>query len=146
MTELVGSTMTQLMAGDGLLIDMSTVQAYVDEIVETPVVPASDPAARDRGAELFKQAQCDTCHAGAQLTDNQAHPVLTPATLSIDDAFTSANTPALHALKLRAPLFHDGRADGLRDALTRPDADQMWKGERLTPPQLDDLIVYLESL
>ncbi|HEY1553062.1 MAG TPA: hypothetical protein VGG28_34765, partial [Kofleriaceae bacterium] len=43
MDALVDATITQLMAGDDLLVDDSSVQAYLDEIVRAPVAPAGDP-------------------------------------------------------------------------------------------------------
>jgi mono/diheme cytochrome c family protein len=145
MAELVNNTMTQLMGGDGLLIVASTVQAYVDEIVERPEPPPADEAAVARGAQLFIDAQCQSCHPPNNLTDGKLHAVLSPESLMADDVITSTNTPALHGLWFRAPFFHDGRASDLRDLLTRKDA-QLGNALQLSPSQVDDLIVYLETL
>jgi DNA-binding beta-propeller fold protein YncE/mono/diheme cytochrome c family protein len=145
MADLVHSTMTELMAGDGLLIDATTVQPFVDEIVEKPEAPPVDAAAAARGADVFVSAQCSLCHPASNLTDGAFHAVLTPESLSADDVFTAANTPALHGLWFRAPFFHDGRSKDLRDLLTRPDAS-LGLASSLTSQQLDDLIVYLETL
>ena len=42
MAALVNATITGLMAGDDLLVDPTTVQAFVDETVLAPVGPAQD--------------------------------------------------------------------------------------------------------
>ena len=65
-----------------------------------------------------------------------------------DDAFPTANTPALHGLSLRAPYFHDGRSPlrSARDLLTRPDAAMHGGASAPSRPTVDDLIAYLQSL
>ncbi len=145
---LVESTVVDLMAGDGLLVDGSTVTAYIDEIVLPPLPPPPDPAAVARGLAVFTSpaAACATCHYGPDLTDNGMHAVLDPMSLHADDVFTLANTPALHALFLRAPYFHDGRATSLRDLLTRPDAARHGGAAQLPAGELEDLLAYLGSL
>ncbi len=147
--DLVDSTVVDLMAGDGLLIDESTVTAFIDEIVAAPLPPLPDAAAVARGASaLFNAAPagCATCHSGADFTDDGFHAVLDPMSLSADDAFPVANTPALHGVSLRPPYFHDGRAAELRDLLTRPDAAMHGGAAQLSAGDLDDLIAYLGSL
>jgi YVTN family beta-propeller protein len=146
--DLVDSTVVDLMAGDGLLVDGSTVAAYIDEIVTPPLPPALDPAAVARGQALFDAppAACGTCHGGADHTDDGFHVVLDPMSLHDDDTFPTANTPALHGLFGRAPYFHDGRATDLNDLLTRPDAAPHGGASALSPGQRDDLIAYLWSL
>jgi DNA-binding beta-propeller fold protein YncE len=148
MPALVHSTMTNIMGGDGLLVDVSTVQAFIDEIVQAPVLPPSDAAAVARGKALFSSAdvKCATCHAGAITTDDLLHTVLNPTSLTADDAIPATNTPGLHGVFLRAPYFHDGRATDLHDVLTRPDAAAMGHTQGLSASQLDDLIAYVQSL
>jgi cytochrome c553 len=146
--DLVRATITDLMAGDGLLVDADSVAAYLDEIVAPPIPPARDAGAVARGRDVFASAEagCATCHGGPDLTDNGFHAVLEPMSLHADDAFTTCNTPALHGLFLRAPYFHDGRSPSLRDLLTRPDAAKHGDTSKLSAGQIDDLIAYLESL
>jgi YVTN family beta-propeller protein len=148
MSALVHDTMTNVMGGDGLLVDVSTVQAFIDEIVQPPVLPPSDPAAVARGKVLFDSpiVLCSTCHTGPYTTDDLIHTVLSPMTLSADDAIAAANTPGLHGVFLQAPYFHDGRASDLHDVLTRPDATGMGHTQGLSESQLQDLIAYLRSL
>ncbi len=151
MSDLVNATITTLMAGDGLLVDADSVRAYIDEIVVPPLPPSPSSAATaaaTRGRAVFasRAAGCLPCHGGPDFTDNAFHAVLDPMSLHADDAFPTANTPALHGLFLRAPYFHDGRATSLRDLLTRPDAAKHGGARALSPGDLDDLIAYLQSL
>jgi mono/diheme cytochrome c family protein len=146
--DLVAGTVTDLMAGDDLLVDGDSVRAYLDEIVAAPVPPPGDAAAIARGQAIFasEAAGCATCHSGPDFTDGAMHAVLDPESLSSDDVFPMANTPALHGLFARAPYFHDGRATDLRDLLTRGDAAKHGGAAALSPAELDDLIAYLGSL
>ncbi|MEO7113449.1 MAG: cytochrome D1 domain-containing protein [Polyangiaceae bacterium] len=148
MDDLAEATITDLMAGDGLLVDLPSVQAYIDEMVQPPVAPAGDANAIARGKILFESAdtQCSTCHSGADFTDDQLHAVLNPMSLSADDSFSTANTPALHGLFLRAPYFHDGRSPSLKDLLTRTDASAHGKTSQLASSDVSDLVAYLNSL
>lgn len=149
MDDLAEATITDLMAGDGLLVDLPSVQAYIDEIVQPPVAPAGDANAIARGKTLFDSAdtQCATCHSGADFTDDQLHAaVLNPMSLTSDDSFSTANTPALHGLFLRAPYFHDGRSASLGDLLTRTDASAHGKTSQLSASDVSDLVAYLNSL
>jgi cytochrome c peroxidase len=146
--DLVESTVVDLMAGDGLLVDGSTVTAYIDEIVAPSLPPPPDRDAVARGQAVFTStaAACATCHSGPDFTDAGFHAVLDPMSLSADDVLPVANTPALHGVSLRPPYFHDGRSGDLRDLLTRPDAAMHGGASALSPAEIDDLIAFLRSL
>jgi DNA-binding beta-propeller fold protein YncE/mono/diheme cytochrome c family protein len=148
MSELVESTMKNLMGGDGLLVDVTTVQAFIDEVVKAPVLPVSNAASVARGEAIFDSPEvgCSVCHSGSIFTDDKMHPVLDPMSLDPKDGIHTANTPGLHGVFLTAPYFHDGRSPSLEDLLTRPDAAAMGHHLQLTVAQRDDLIAYLESL
>jgi hypothetical protein len=148
MSDLVESTITNIMGGDGLLVDPSTVQAYIDEAVDAPVLPPPDMGAVARGERIFDSPAvgCSGCHAGAYLTDDELHTVLDPMSLDPEDGITASNTPGLHGIFLAAPYFHDGRASSLEDVLTRRDAAGMGHHMGLTPAQRSDLIAYVQSL
>lgn len=145
--DLVLATITGLMAGDALLIDRDAVRAYLDEIVLAPSKPF-DPEAAARGKALFEGAAsgCSACHYGPDLTDRSLHAVLSPMSLDPKDVIEAVDTPALHALSLRAPYFHDGRSPDLRDLLTRGDLAGHGDAGALTAEEQRDLIAYLESL
>ena len=142
MSALSESTMTSLMGGDGLLVDVSNVQAFVDEIVKPAILPAVDAAAVARGAATFQSFGCATCHAGPDFTDHQTHAVLVPESLTTDDAFSAADTPGLRGIFLSAPYFHDGRAPDL-DAVLH---SAMGNADTLTDAQRADLVAFLKSL
>jgi hypothetical protein len=144
--DLVEGTVVNLMAGDGLLVDGSTVSAYLDEMVLPPLPPRGDQASVARGAVTFASTCATTCHSGPDHTDNGFHAVLAPMSLRSDDMFAQANTPALHGLFLRAPYFHDGRASDLRDLLTRADAAPHTGAAKLSSQDIDDLVAFLGSL
>ena len=148
MGDLVEGTMTNLMAGDGLLVDVSTMQPYLDEAVLAPVLPAVDAASVTRGDALFHAApmKCAGCHEGALLTDDLLHTVLSPMSLTSDDVIPASNTPGLHGMFLMAPYLHDGRAETLHDVLTQPYAEGMDHTAALSEADLSDLIAYVNSL
>jgi DNA-binding beta-propeller fold protein YncE len=148
MSALVTSTITGVMGGDGLLVDVGTVQSYVDEILKAPVLPVTDSAAVARGSALFHSSAvgCASCHSGSYLTDDRLHAVLKPMTLHADDVFPEANTPGLFGVFLRAPYFHDGRAATLEDTLTQQYDPEMGHVGGLSADQVADLVAYLESL
>ncbi|HEY1955187.1 MAG TPA: c-type cytochrome [Polyangiaceae bacterium] len=142
MSALAAFTMTNLMGGDGLLVDVSNVQAFVDEIVKPAVLLPTDAAAVGRGAALFQSFGCVTCHAGADYTDRLTHAVLVPESLTSDDAFAAADTPGLRGIFANAPYFHDGRAADL-DAVLH---SAMGNADTLTDDQRADLVAFLRSL
>jgi mono/diheme cytochrome c family protein len=148
MSDLVENTMTNLMAGDGLLVDVSTVQPFIDEIVQAPVLPVTDAASVARGKALFDASpeNCSVCHSGSYFTDDKMHAVLQPMSLTSDDVFPTANTPGLHGMFLMAPYFHDGRAATLTDVLTQPYANEMDHTTGLSASEVADLVAYLNSL
>lgn len=148
MSDLATNTMTNLMAGDALLVDVGSIQRYIDEIVKPPLLPVTDPPSVQRGQVLFASPSigCATCHPSGAFTDDLLHPVLTPMSLHADDVFPTANTPGLLGVFLRAPYFHDGRAATLEDVLTQPYAAPMDHTAGLSSGDVDDLIAYLESL
>jgi hypothetical protein len=148
MSALVESTMVNLMGGDGLLVDTTTVQDYIDEVVQAPVLPPPDAAAVARGGAIFDSPAvgCSACHSGSSLTDDKMHVVLDPMSLDPADMIASSNTPGLHGIFLAAPYFHDGRATSLLDLLTREDAAAMGHHMDLTAAQRGDLIAFVESL
>jgi cytochrome c peroxidase len=149
MSDLTEFTMVNLMAGDGLLVDTTSIQPYIDEIVTTPSLPVTDAAAVSRGEALFKTVgatPCAHCHAGPYTTDDLLHAVLDPMSLEADDVISQSNTPGLRAVFLRGPYLHDGRSTSLTDVLTRSDASGMHPGGSLAAGDVSDLVAYLESL
>ncbi|MCU0671834.1 MAG: c-type cytochrome [Myxococcota bacterium] len=141
--ELTLATIRALLEGDGLLVELDAIAAYLEELAPPPPRPADDPAAAARGRALF-DARCASCHPGGG-SDGLAHPIAPPsedAAARLERAFT----PTLQAVRARPPYLHDGRAATLRDVLTTADPDARHGAADLSAPDLDDLVAYLETL
>lgn len=104
------------------------------------VPPRARPEALDaeRGRQLFARAECATCHAGAQLTNNQLVHVGTDET-----GFPpgGVNVPSLLGVGRTAPYLHDGSAATLREAVERHASTRA-----LSAAELEELLGYLEQL
>jgi mono/diheme cytochrome c family protein len=113
---------------------------WLDRIPAPTPVPAADVLAVERGRQVFEAAQCGSCHGGALYTNNQLVNVGTGGPFKV---------PSLVGVAARAPFMHTGCAPTLRDRFT-PGAcgggDAHGVTSTLTPVQIDDLVVYLESL
>ncbi len=120
--------------------DVRDLRAYLEGLPQ-PKPPALDELAVARGRALFESADtaCSSCHDGALLADGQQYDFATN--------LTQVDTPSLVGLAYSAPYYHDGSARTLRALLTDKAAVHgMGKTSQLDDAQLDDLIVYLESL
>jgi cytochrome c peroxidase len=122
--------------------------------------------AAKRGWDVFQQAGCNGCHAGALLTDLQYHNVGVGMGAAEPDVgrFKVTNveqnrgafkTPTLRDIAQSAPYFHDGSVATLEDAVTLMLAGGLpnqWKNTdklkpvQLTGSQFSDLIAFLKSL
>ncbi|XXY48426.1 cytochrome c [Sorangium sp. So ce269] len=115
---------------------------WIDSLPAPPVSPAPNAEAVARGEALFhdKTVDCASCHAGAQLTNNESFDVGT------DKAF---QVPSLVRIGARAPFMHDGCAATLKDRFGDPacgGGDKHGKTSHLSDEQIDDLVAYLETL
>jgi YVTN family beta-propeller protein len=105
-----------------------------------------------RGAQVFKKAGCDTCHAGNAFTNNTLADVGTFVVSGghADDARVrrrGLNTPSLLGLARSAPYLHDGSAASLKERLALGrDSNRHGQTAGLTDGELDDLVQYLLSL
>jgi cytochrome c553 len=105
-------------------------------------VTAGDADAVERGRGLFESAElgCASCHAGAQLTNNQTVDVGTGVALQV---------PSLHDVALRTPLMHDGCAKTLQERFSVSSCgggDSHGHTSQLTADALADLVAYLSTL
>ncbi|MGK3964291.1 c-type cytochrome [Sorangium sp. So ce118] len=115
---------------------------WIDSLPAPPVSPAPNAEAVARGEALFhdKTVDCASCHAGAQLTNNESFDVGT------DKAF---QVPSLVRIGARAPFMHDGCAATLKDRFIDPacgGGEKHGKTAHLSDEQIDDLVAYLETL
>lgn len=108
-----------------------------------PAPPAGvvNADASARGAVLFEQAGCATCHAAGDkglFTDNRLVNVGTGGKFKV---------PSLVGVGARAPFMHDGCAQTLMDRFTKcGGGDLHGATSALSQTQLTDLVEYLESL
>ena len=113
MSDLVESTMTNLMGGDGLLVDVNTVQAYIDEIVQAPVLPADGRGrGRARQGALRSADGRVRQRATRDVPDRRqaAHRARPDEPRSRTTIVPMRTRPACTASSCAAPYFHDGRA------------------------------------
>lgn len=116
---------------------------YVRSLAPPPSIRAARgelrPAAIARGKRLFQQTGCADCHAGSSYTSAEVYDV----GLVDEQGLRKFNPPSLRGVSQRGPLFHDGRATGLRDAMLRHRHGQ---SEPLDQDAAEDLLEFLESL
>jgi len=109
--------------------------------IPAPAPITGDPAAIARGQLLFETPSvgCVSCHNGALYTNNLVFDVGTGGGFKV---------PSLLGLANRAPFLHTGCAPTLMDRFTTCAGPAGVHGDtsKLTPEQLSDLVVYLESL
>jgi cytochrome c peroxidase len=127
--------------------------------LEPPVSPFDQgtlSAAARRGEELFQgKGGCIDCHAGPLLTDTALHATLTPKVNPEDTDLGAArsgplagafDTPQLRDVRNTAPYMHNGSLKTLRDVVEFYDERSSVAPLRLTDPEIDDLVAYLEAL
>lgn len=122
-----------------------------------------------RGAALFEEKQCATCHAGPHFTDSAMPGVkakdafhrlawpkdgvadtgLARITQTAEDA-GKFRTPGLRNVALSAPYMHDGEVATLGDAIRHHYADPGANDERLKrslgESDIRDVVAFLETL
>ncbi|HET9552341.1 MAG TPA: cytochrome c peroxidase [Anaeromyxobacteraceae bacterium] len=128
-----------------------------------------------RGRDLFfGRAACNQCHLGPNLTDSKFHNLGIgwreprpghPLEAGFDDPGRYAvthvaadlgafKTPSLRDCSRHAPYMHDGSVATLREAVAlywRAGVPNPWLSERMdlarfAPPEIDDLVAFLEAL
>jgi cytochrome c553 len=150
-TELTTSTIRGLMGGDALVIDASTIAAWMRELPLPPARPLSDEerSRADAGRLLFSspEAGCAGCHSGIAFTDGELHTGVLEPSSDPDARLDSSVTPSLRGVRARAPYFHDGRAVTLSDAVREHrNAQGDRYGDLLTADDIQSLTLYLETL
>jgi mono/diheme cytochrome c family protein len=126
--------------------------ADVDDLVSylhtLPPVPPLKPVPKDeadrtqvaRGEKIFLREGCTNCHIPPlTFTSHAVYDV----GLADEKGLKKFNPPSLRGVGRLRKLFHDNRANGLREVF-ETHGHQLAKP--LPAPELDDLIRYLESL
>jgi len=104
-----------------------------------------------RGAAAFTKANCNSCHAGALLTNLKSEQVGTLVTTgrSFDNGIVITNgidTPSLLGLARTAPYLHTGTAATLDDRINNNPGDKHGVTSTLSATERVDLIAYLKTL
>lgn len=115
--------------------DLDLLVSYLAQLPAPTLQPSGDAEIRARGAEVFAEQGCATCHVGSVGTDLQAYDVGTGGTF---------DTPSMRWLGLSAPYFHDGSAAMLYDVFALEGTHQLIYD--VSPQDIDALINYLLSL
>jgi len=104
---------------------------------------AQKSAAAQRGAAVFKKAECDKCHSGRYYTDLKPYDVGTKGVRDLAGDSAEFYTTTLADLWRTAPYLHDGSAATLKDVLTtRNVGDKHGTTSTLTTAEIDDLVQY----
>ncbi|MCU0497112.1 MAG: hypothetical protein MUF87_07160 [Anaerolineae bacterium] len=131
-------TMMNPVDGDnnsGLSPDLDTLSAYLLTLESPPAPPVADPILIERGAQIFTEQNCASCHSGAFGTDGLRYDVGTGDEIV---------TPALLSLWQSAPYFHDGSAMTLEDVFILPGAHQLIRTIEFS--EIEALAAYLKTL
>lgn len=142
MTTLMGDVFVNRMGGQQVnASQVAAIGSWLDGQSLLPKAAPHDPQAVERGKALFNDAKvaCASCHSGEHLTGNQSADVGTGKAFQV---------PSLIGIATRAPYMHNGCAKTLR---ARFDAacgggDRHGQTSHLAPNQIDDLVLYLETL
>jgi mono/diheme cytochrome c family protein len=137
-TGLVDSAAISPALGDphaGLSLDLDVLATYLGTLDAPPSPEVADAAVIERGAEVFAEQECATCHVGGIGTDNQAYDVETGGKF---------DTPSLRWLWTSAPYFHDGSAPTLRSIFLMPGPHQLIR--KISMDDVEALTAYLLAL
>lgn len=144
----------------GISDDLDALAAYVvslDAFLPSPWRDEGGESTPDAllVATIFTQLACDSCHAGATLTDSEfvgpADPLLHDVG-TITDASgqrlgmppPGLDTPTLRELWNSPPYLHDGSAATVREVFTAHNAAQLHGATAgLTEAEVDQLVAYL---
>jgi len=97
-----------------------------------------------RGRRLFNKAGCASCHPSPLYTDLKKYNIGTGKGLDENESF---DTPTLIEAWRTAPYLYDGRAETIKEVLTRHnDGDKHGKTSALTDEEINSLAAFILSL
>jgi cytochrome c peroxidase len=137
----IASTIKNTMQGEELAEqDVAALVSYLKTLSPPPVLESgAAPAHLASGQLLFGQLGCARCHAPPQFTSESVVDV----ELVDEQGQYRFNPPSLRGVTRRTNLFHDNRAQSLRDVFA-VHAHQLPRP--LTAEEQDSLLTYLRSL
>lgn len=153
--DFMSATVKDRMGGQELDEDtVAKLGAFIDAIPAPDNAFRGEPltAQQARGAALFAQAKCDTCHSGVAFTNNTNVDVGTFVRSGVlQDAVavirSGLNTPSLLGVGRTAPYLHDGSAPTLKARLMNGrESNLHGMTSQLSDADMDDLVAYLETL
>ncbi len=116
--------------------------AFLKTLPAAPSVSAArgelDISAIQRGQRVFTNSGCADCHHPEVFTSEGAYDV----GLADEAGHSQFNPPSLRGLSQRERFFHDNRAGNLTEVLQLHQPDV---ARRLSPAELRDLLIYLQS-
>ncbi|MBX7098068.1 MAG: c-type cytochrome [Myxococcaceae bacterium] len=147
LTDFMSHTVQRRMGGSGVSSAMEgQLKAFLSQVKlpDNPMKTDTLTPAQARGALVFTRAQCHTCHAGENLTDNRNADV---GTLVKGDALPKGlNTPSLLGLSRTGPYLHDGSAASLKARILQgQDGNRHGLTADLSGQDVDDLVAYLQT-
>lgn len=137
--DLMGTVFTQRMGGPAVDTAHASAIGHWLDTRPTQLPRASQSSASvARGAQVFEEAGCASCHSGAMLTNNQTVDVGTGRALQV---------PSLIGVARALPVMHDGCAHTLAERFD-PACGGRAHGAILgvDDPRVPDLVAYLETL
>jgi YVTN family beta-propeller protein len=145
LTDLLLPNPPQNTPHSGLSPDLDALVGYLNTLAlpGTLTTPADGVEQVARGAEVFAELECATCHAPPAFTNQQRADVGTGGAPG-ERTDGSFDTPSLRWVALSAPYFHDGRAATLQDVFAQPGAHQLVG--MVSQEDIDALIAFLSTL
>lgn len=141
----------------GLSRDLDALSAYSNshKFSLSPHAKGGLSEAAARGRKLFQSEAvgCAACHSGPFYSDStpaspfKVHDVGTGGDDPTEKMGPKYDTPTLLGVYRSAPYLHHGKAQTLREVLTKfnPE-DRHGKTRELSPGQIDDLVEFLKAL
>lgn len=128
--------------GDATTAQTLAMAEWLDTVQAPTRVTPADAVAVERGRQLFNDATvgCATCHAGPKLISTGWYDVGTGGKFQV---------PSLVGIADRTPYMHTGCAKTLRERFTNPacgGGDMHGTTSHLSPTELDDLLLYMQTL
>lgn len=133
------NTSQKLMGGTGLsTTDASHIQKFLYGLreIDSPNKGVSNDAVV-RGAAVFANVGCNSCHSGASYTDGKVYSML---------GLDVVNPPSLKGIAATAPFFHDGTSESLESVIERAANGEMGARFNISAAEKADLVEYLKSL
>ena len=136
----------------GVSSDLDALGAYVaslNKFAPSPYRPSATALSVDglAGQQIFKTANCASCHAGTDFTNSSLGAALQnigtikPASgMRLFAALTGIDTPTLRDVWATAPYLHDGSAATLEDAV------RAHNGVTIAATDLTKLVTYLKEI